>query len=96
MNLLRYIAGRLVVYALVIIFALTVLFFVPRLGPTDPVEAMLAKVASQGAYMDAAQVDALRQSLADTFGLDGSLWEQSTAFIKRILFPADFGPSLSM
>lgn len=96
MNLLRYIAGRLVVYALVIVFALTVLFFVPRLGPTDPVEAMLAKVASQGAYMDAAQVDMLRQSLADTFGLNGTLLEQYWAFIKRIVFTADFGPSLSM
>ncbi|UXN75834.1 hypothetical protein N8D56_26800 (plasmid) [Devosia sp. A8/3-2] len=96
MNLLRYIAGRLVVYVLVIVFALTVLFFVPRLGPTDPVEAMLAKVASRGAYMDAAQVDMLRQSLADTFGLDGSLLDQYWAFIKRIVFTADFGPSLSM
>ncbi|HEY8575371.1 MAG TPA: ABC transporter permease [Devosia sp.] len=96
MNLLRYIAGRLVVYALVIVFALTVLFFVPRLGPTDPVEAMLAKVSSQGAYMDAAQVDMLRQSLADTFGLNGTLLEQYWAFIKRIVFTADFGPSLSM
>ena len=96
MNLLRYIAGRLVVYALVIVFALTVLFFVPRLGPTDPVEAMLAKVASQGAYMDAAQVDMLRQSLADTFGLSGSLLDQYWAFIRRVVFTADFGPSLSM
>ncbi|GLQ11886.1 ABC transporter permease [Devosia yakushimensis] len=96
MTLIRYIAGRLVVYALVIMFALTVLFFVPRLGPTDPIEAMLAKVSSQGAYMDAAQVDALRQSLADTFGLGGSLWEQYGAFIKRIVLTADFGPSLSM
>lgn len=96
MHLLRFIAGRLVVYALVIVFALTVLFFVPRLGPTDPVEAMLAKVSSQGAYMDAAQVDALRRSLADTFGLSGSLLEQYWAFIKRIVFTGDFGPSLSM
>lgn len=96
MNLLRFIAGRLVVYALVIVFALTVLFFVPRFGPTDPVEAMLAKVASQGAYMEAAQVDALRQSLSDTFGLSGSLLEQYWAFIKRIVVTADFGPSLSM
>ncbi|GAB5430054.1 MAG: ABC transporter permease [Devosia indica] len=96
MHLLRYIAGRLVVYVLVILFALTVLFFVPRLGPTDPVEAMLAKVASQGAYMDAAQVDALRQSLSDTFGLSGSLLEQYWAFVKRIVFSGDFGPSLSM
>lgn len=96
MHLLRYIAGRLVVYVLVILFALTVLFFVPRLGPTDPVEAMLAKVASQGAYMDAAQVDALRESLSDTFGLSGSLLEQYWAFVKRIVFSGDFGPSLSM
>ncbi|MDB5561376.1 MAG: binding-protein-dependent transport system inner rane component, partial [Hyphomicrobiales bacterium] len=96
MALLRYIAGRLVVYFLVVAFGLTVLFFVPRLGPTDPVEAMLAKVASQGAYMDAAQVDALRQSLADTFGLRGSLLDQYWAFIKRIVIAHDFGPSLSM
>lgn len=96
MRLMRYIAGRLVVYVLVVVFGLTILFFVPRLGPTDPVEAMLAKVASQGAYMDAAQVDALRQSLADTFGLSGSLIEQYVAFIKRILLTGDFGPSLSM
>jgi ABC-type dipeptide/oligopeptide/nickel transport systems, permease components len=96
MRLLSYIAGRLVVYVLVIIFGLTVLFFVPRLGPTDPIEAMLAKVASQGAYMDASQVDRLRESLADTFGLSGSLIEQYWAFIKRILLTGDFGPSLSM
>ncbi|GHA25130.1 ABC transporter permease [Devosia pacifica] len=96
MRLLRYIAGRLVVYLLVIVFGLTILFFVPRLGPTDPVEAMLAKVAAQGAYMDASQVDRLRESLADTFGLNGTLLEQYWAFIKRILLTGDFGPSLSM
>ncbi|HEV7718762.1 MAG TPA: ABC transporter permease [Arsenicitalea sp.] len=96
MALLRYIAGRLVVYFLVVAFGLTVLFFVPRLGPTDPVEAMLAKVTSQGAYMDAAQVDALRKSLSDTFGLGGSLMDQYVAFIKRIVLAHDFGPSLSM
>ena len=96
MRMLSYIAGRLVVYVLVIVVGLTILFFVPRLAPTDPVEAMLAKVASQGAYMDARQVDALRASLADNFGLSGSWLEQYWAFIKRIVFTADFGPSLSM
>ena len=66
---------RILVWMLVVMFALTVLFFVPRLGPVNPIEAMLAKVSSQGAYMDAAAVDALRASLADTFGLGGSLTE---------------------
>jgi peptide/nickel transport system permease protein len=96
MQLARFIAARILVWMLVVMFALTVLFFVPRLGPVDPIEAMLAKLASQGAYMDAAQVDALRASLADTFGLGGSLISQYFAFIRRILFTADFGPSLSM
>jgi peptide/nickel transport system permease protein len=80
----------------VIVFGLSVLFVVPRLGPTDPIEAMLAKVSSQGAYMEAAQVDALRASLADTFGLDGTLLDQYRAFLSRVLLSADFGPSLSM
>ncbi len=96
MRLLSYVAGRITVYLLVIVVGLTILFFVPRLAPTDPVETMLAKVASQGAYMEAAQVDALRQSLADSFGLGGSLLEQYRAFIRRIVLTGDFGPSLSM
>jgi peptide/nickel transport system permease protein len=96
MKLLSYVAGRLVVYLLVIVVGLTILFFVPRFAPTDPIEAMLAKVASQGAYMDAAQVDALRQSLADSFGLGGSMIEQYGAFVRRVVLTADFGPSLSM
>lgn len=96
MRLLSYIAGRITVYLLVIVVGLTILFFVPRLAPTDPVESMLAKVASQGAYMEAAQVDALRQSLADSFGLGGSPVEQYRAFIQRIVLTGDFGPSLSM
>ena len=62
MRLLSQIATRLISYFLVIAFGLTVVFFVPRFAPNDPVEAMLAKVSSQGAYMDAAQSDALRAS----------------------------------
>lgn len=96
MPLISYIAQRLVVFVLVIAVGLTILFFVPRFAPTDPIETMLARVASQGSYMDPAQVDALRQSLADTFGLGGSLIEQYGAFLNRIVLTGDFGPSLSM
>lgn len=96
MQLLSYIAARLVVFILVVAVGLTILFFVPRFAPTDPIEAMLARVAAQGSYMDATQVEALRQSLADTFGLSGSLIEQYGAFLHRIVLTGDFGPSLSM
>ncbi len=96
MKLLGYLASRLLVYALVILFGITVIFFLPRLAPTDPVETMLGKVASQGQYMDAAQVDALRSSLTDAFGLHGSLPAQYGRFLRRTLLTGDFGPSLAM
>ena len=96
MKMLGYVASRLVVYVLVILFGLTTIFFVPRFAPNDPVEAMLAKVTSSGSAMDAGQVDALRQSLTDAFGLHGSLLDQYGRFIRRVAFTGDFGPSLAM
>ena len=96
MRLLSQIATRLISYFLVIGFGLTTIFFVPRFAPNDPVEAMLAKVSSTGSFMDAAQSDALRASLTDAFGLQGSLIEQYGRFVKRVLLTGDFGPSLAM
>jgi peptide/nickel transport system permease protein len=96
MKLLGYIASRLIVYVLVILFGLTTIFFVPRFAPADPVEAMLAKISASGSYMDAAQVDALRQSLTDAFGLHGSLLNQYWRFLRRVVLTGDFGPSLAM
>jgi peptide/nickel transport system permease protein len=96
MKLLSQVAARLVAYALVVAFGLTTIFFVPRFAPADPIEAMLAKVSSQGSFMSAAQTDALRESLADSFGLKGSLLSQYGRFLKRVLLTGDFGPSLAM
>jgi peptide/nickel transport system permease protein len=96
MKLLGQIAARLIAYLLVVAVGLTTIFFVPRFAPADPIEAMLAKVSSQGSYMSAAQTDALRESLADSFGLKGSLLSQYGSFLKRVLFTGDFGPSLAM
>jgi peptide/nickel transport system permease protein len=96
MKLLGQIASRLVAYFLVVAVGLTIIFFVPRFAPADPIEAMLAKVSSQGAYMSAAQSDALRASLADSFGLKGSLLSQYWSFLKRVVLTGDFGPSLAM
>jgi peptide/nickel transport system permease protein len=96
MKLLGQIASRLVAYFLVVAFGLTIIFFVPRFAPADPIEAMLAKVSSQGAYMSSAQSDALRASLADSFGLKGSLLSQYWSFLKRVVLTGDFGPSLAM
>jgi peptide/nickel transport system permease protein len=95
MRFLTFLLSRLVTYVLVIWIGVTMVFLVPRFLPSSPVEAMLAKVASQGQYMEAAQIESLRSSLMETFGLEGSLLQQYTGFFKRVLFTGDFGPSFS-
>ena len=96
MRVVQYIAGRLVAYVLVILVGVTTVFVVPRLLPTSPVEAMLGKLTSQGSYMDPAQVEALRASLTDAFGLHGSVLAQYGRFLYRVMLSGDFGPSFAM
>ena len=93
---LRFLLGRLLTYALVILFGTTFIFFIPRLLPVNPVEAMLGKMLSQGTYMEQNQIDALRASLSDAFGLNGSLLTQYGGFLRRVLVSHDFGPSMAM
>jgi peptide/nickel transport system permease protein len=95
MRFLTFLLSRLVTYVLVVWIGVTMVFLVPRFLPSSPVEAMLAKVASQGQYMEAAQIEALRTSLMETFGLRGTLFQQYTGFFKRVLLTGDFGPSFS-
>ena len=92
----RYLLSRLASYISVILFGITFIFFLPRFLPSDPVEAMLSKIMSQGQYMEDAQVESLRASLSDAFGLKGTLIEQYGRFVKRVLLTGDFGPSLAM
>ena len=93
---LRFLASRLAGYAAVVLFGITFIFVIPRLLPVNPVEAMLGRMMSQGAYMQQEQVTALREALSDAFGLNGTLLQQYFGFLKRILVSQDFGPSLAM
>ena len=83
-------------YVLVIWIGITVVFFVPRFMPSDPVESMLGRIMSQGAYMEAEQVEAMRATLTQAFGLEGTLPEQYFGFFHRTFLTRDFGPSLSL
>jgi peptide/nickel transport system permease protein len=91
-----FLAGRLASYVLVVLAGMTIIFFVPRFLPTDPVEALLARMLANSDAMGAEAVDAMRRSLSDAFGLAGSLPEQYGRFMLRVLYTGDFGPSLSM
>jgi peptide/nickel transport system permease protein len=93
---LKFLFGRLVTYMLVVLFGVTFIFFIPRMLPVNPVDAMLGRILSQGSYMQEEQVAALRSALSDAFGLNGTLAEQYFGFLKRALISHDFGPSLAM
>ena len=92
----RFLIGRLITYMLVVWFGITFIFVIPRLLPINPVEAMLGRILSQGAYMQEEQVQALRAALSDAFGVEGSWIQQYVGFLYRAVVSQDFGPSLAM
>jgi peptide/nickel transport system permease protein len=95
MNFLKFFLSRLLTFVLVVLIGVTVIFFVPRFMPSDPVEAMIFKIQAQSSTMDPVAVQAMRDSLNDAFGLQGSLGSQYVGFLKRVLLTRDFGPSLT-
>ena len=96
MQFAKFVITRFITYILVMWIGITIVFLVPRFLPSDPVEAMLGRIMSQGAYMEAEQVEAMRATLTQAFGLEGTLSEQYFGFFHRIIVTRDFGPALSM
>ncbi|MBV7328431.1 ABC transporter permease [Chloroflexi bacterium TSY] len=95
MQFAKFLVSRLITYVLVVWIGITIVFFVPRFIPGNPVEAMLGRLMSQGTTMDPELVESMRTTMTQLFGLEGTLWEQYTAFLQRVLLTGDFGPSLS-
>ncbi|RIK58159.1 MAG: ABC transporter permease [Chloroflexi bacterium] len=95
MEFLKFLLSRLFTYVLVIWTGITIVFFIPRFIPGNPVESVMARLMSQGQTMDPLLVQKMRENLSQMFGLEGTLWEQYTAFLKRVILTQDFGPSLS-
>ena len=91
--LLRYLIPRIIQYLTLIFVGITVTYIIPRLAPTDPVEAQVSTMMSLGGSLDPAAVEAMRTALTDLYGLSGSPVEQYFAFWSR-LFQGDLGPSL--
>jgi peptide/nickel transport system permease protein len=92
--LLRYLIPRTIQYLTIVFIGITVTFIIPRLSPTDPVEAQIAQITARANSLDPASIEALRTTLTDLYGLSGSPVEQYFTFWGR-LFQGDLGPSLS-
>lgn len=96
MQLLRFVVARTITFLMVVWIGVTTVFFIPHLLPTNPVDAMMGRITSQGGFMTPQAIKAMRASLTDLFGIQGSLGDQYLHFLDRVLITHDFGPSLSM
>ncbi len=88
----RYLIPRLLQYVLVTWLGITVVFIIPRLLPSDPIESMIATLQAQGTLRDPEAIRQMVDTLRDMYGLERPLPEQYISFWKR-LFVGDFGPS---
>lgn len=91
---LRYLIPRFLQFLTIIFIGITVTFVIPRLSPTDPVEAQISMMMARGESLDPESIASMRAALTDMYGLSGTPLEQYIAFWGRLL-RGDLGPSLA-
>lgn len=89
----EYILPRLVQWLLVIVVGVTVTFLIPRFSPVNPIDQAVGRLTAFQTLSPEATL-ALRSSLEDLYGLQGSLWDQYVTFWGRVL-RGDLGPSFT-
>jgi peptide/nickel transport system permease protein len=87
-----YVLRRVGLFLFTVWVSATIMFFIPRLAPGDPIQAMITRVSSQSGYVEnsGSLIDAWRTR----FGLDGPLIMQYLHYLKSML-TFDLGFSLS-
>jgi peptide/nickel transport system permease protein len=73
---LAFVARRIGVFVLVVVVAVSINFFIPRLRSTNPIEARMNEYAAQGGGNAAASMKALIVVYNAKFGFDKPLWQQ--------------------
>jgi len=79
---LRYLAGRLALWAMTIFVSITLVFFLPRLVPGDPMTVLFGKLAAVAGRMGS---NDLIDQYKHYFGLDQSLWVQYVSFLRGLV-----------
>jgi len=92
--ILRYLIPRFLQFLTIIFVGITVTFIIPRLSPTDPVEAQISMMMARGETLDPQSIASMRAALTDLYGLSGGPVQQYFAFWGRLL-RGDLGPSLA-
>ena len=89
---IRYLINRLLMFFIVILVAVTINFFVPRMAPGDPISAVLSKMESQG--MRIVGGDKIVEAYRELFGLNGTLFDQYIRYVSNT-FQFNLGYSIS-
>ncbi len=79
----KYFLNRFVWYAVTLFVAITLNFLLPRLGPVDPVDIILAGINTSG--MSADQVAAMQAEYRHAFNLDIPMMQQYFVYLKNTL-----------
>lgn len=88
----RYLIPRLISYFLVIWLGITVVFFIPRLTPNDPVIRMIDQMRARGSTLEPGAMDGIIEDLTRMYGLEGSWLDQYGDMWSRLI-RGDFGVS---
>ena len=88
-----YVIQRFLIFLLMMWVAATLVFFLPRLAPGDPIEQKVLQMQTlSGNQMG--DVNEIVRGYKEKFGMDQSLWKQYTSYIGNLL-RGDLGYSLS-
>ncbi len=87
----RYVSGRLVILIVTVFISVTIVFFVPRLAPGDPMTSILTELSRAGSNSGSPELVAEYRRM---FGMDRSLWEQYLSFLRE-LFRGNLGYSIA-
>jgi peptide/nickel transport system permease protein len=96
MGVLSFVAKRIGLYFAVLFIGLTITFLLPRLMPINPVDGYIGQIQSRAnGSLTAEAIAELRTTLEQLYGLEGDIFTQYVAYLKRIVFGFDFGPSFT-
>jgi peptide/nickel transport system permease protein len=77
-----YLAERVVIFVATVVISVSVVFFVPRLVPGDPLGALLANMATAGG--GGSSSEALAAEYRERFGLDESVGRQYVSYLREL------------
>lgn len=93
-SLQKYIARKLIWYLVAFVFAIALNFFLPRLIPGNPVQAMMSQLTRGGSVTSDA-VERLYQTYLKEFGLDKPVHIQFINYVSKVI-RGDLGTSFML